>query len=400
MSSEPAAREPKHGRRIAVLTIVATVDPPPARHLRARPGAAARARQRTGSRAGPRQHRPDRRPDAGDLPDPGLRDLRPRRLPAARRRDRGGRGDSRQRARSDDLDRGDERDRLLARGLRHLGAARDRRRRRPGADAARRPEGTDAPGAGDRAAVAVHLSLPDLPRPRDLPARAAGEQADRVSRHLAGRDPLVLGLRPRRQGRREPGHRQHRLREDARAAELPDPVRRALRALARLHVRDRAGRQRRRVRQLDQGRAAGLRRRRTVHAARTARPTPRSRRGADERRDHAGAAAARAAPDRLQPAQRGDPRGRRLLPGLVARPPDQRQEHQLLRRDRPERHRALSRLHPRPDRPARRARLPQLPPVPDGRHGRPRSPTRTRITAPGRATSGSAPTTRSSGCST
>ncbi len=45
-------------------------------------------------------------------------------------------------------------------------------------------------------------------------ARAAGRSGDRVPRDLARRGPLVLGVRARSEGRREPGRRQHRLRED------------------------------------------------------------------------------------------------------------------------------------------------------------------------------------------
>ena len=43
-------------------------------------------------------------------------------------------------------------------------------------------------------------------------SRDPGQPADRVPRDVAGRDPLVLGLPARRQGRRQPGRRQRRLR--------------------------------------------------------------------------------------------------------------------------------------------------------------------------------------------
>ena len=67
-----------------------------------------------------------------------------------------------------------------------------------------------------------------------------GRPGDRVPCHLARCGPLVLGVRARRQGGREPRRRQRRLREAGEARHLPDPLRRALRALARLHVRHRA----------------------------------------------------------------------------------------------------------------------------------------------------------------
>ena len=85
-----------------------------------------------------------------------------------------------------------------------------RRRRRPGAEPARRarrpPRAGAAPGAGDRPAVAVHLPLSGAtaasrPRTSCCPANTA----DRAARDVARRDPLVLGLRARRQGRRQPG---------------------------------------------------------------------------------------------------------------------------------------------------------------------------------------------------
>ena len=58
----------------------------------------------------------------------------------------------------------------------------------------------------------------------------------------------------------------------------------------------------------------------------------------------------RAPPDRLQPAVGRRARRRRLLRRLVARAPDHRQEHRLLQRYPPKRHRALHRLPRRRDR--------------------------------------------------
>ena len=48
----------------------------------------------------------------------------------------------------------------------------------------------------------------ETPQPRD-----SGEHPGRVPRHLARRDPLVLGVSARREGRREPWPGQHRLRQ-------------------------------------------------------------------------------------------------------------------------------------------------------------------------------------------
>ena len=86
-------------------------------------------------------------------------------------------------------------------------------------------------------------------------------QRDRVPRHVARRGPLVLGVRARRQGGREPGRRQRRLREADEDRHVPDPLRRALRALARLHVRHRPRRQRGRLQDVDRSAARAVRRR-------------------------------------------------------------------------------------------------------------------------------------------
>ena len=69
-------------------------------------------------------------------------------------------------------------------------------------------------GAGHRPAVAVHLPLPAVRRDGDHPAGAAGEPAGRVPRHLAGRDPQLLGLPARGESRREPGRGQRGLHHD------------------------------------------------------------------------------------------------------------------------------------------------------------------------------------------
>ena len=75
-------------------------------------------------------------------------------------------------------------------------------------------------------------------------ARSAGQAADRVPRHVDRRDPFLLGLRARREGRRQSRRRQRRVRQGEDDRRLPDSLRRALRALARLHVRHRARRRR------------------------------------------------------------------------------------------------------------------------------------------------------------
>ena len=122
------------------------------------------------------------------------------------------------------VDRRDDHGGALALRVRDHPAARRRRRRRPGTrtdrGAALTPPGTAAAGAGDRPAVAVHLPLALLRRRRDARIRAAGQHAGRVQRHLARRDPLLLGLPARRQGRREPGREQHRVRDDQGPARL------------------------------------------------------------------------------------------------------------------------------------------------------------------------------------
>ena len=97
-----------------------------------------------------------------------------------------------------------------------------RLRRRPGPERRRssRPATSAGDGRpGDRAAVGVHVPLSDVRRRRSASPRAARRHADPAARHLARRDPLVLGLPARRQGRREPGRRQRRLRHDQGSAD-------------------------------------------------------------------------------------------------------------------------------------------------------------------------------------
>ncbi len=315
------------------------------------------------------------------------------RLPPARRRDRGGRGDPRRPAGADALDRPHLGARDLHGRLRHLRAAAERLRRGAGPRPDRRAARREVPGAGDRPAVAVHLPLPDLRRRRDLAARAPGRQADRAPRHLPRRRALVLGLRPRRQGRRDPRHRQRRLREHALAAELRHPLRRALRPLPRLHVRHGQG-----------GLAAPSSRRGSSSSSRsssrsrstcrpTARPTPPIRRGGP---DEAPAAL------RLQPprSRSSSPRSATTSAGGSATRSTPRASTSSATR---------ARTTSRCSSPTcsacvgflGRARLPQLPLRADRRaagHGR--TTTRPRTRAAGRATSATRPTTRWSASST
>ena len=148
-----------------------SVDRHAARRARPRPGAPAGERQRAGGGAG-RSTTPadDRDRHADHLPAPRLlRATRSRRSARARRRS------SWTGRRSAD----DARiqilwivitsvDRALPRRLRDVRAAPDRLGRRPGPEARSScPSGPEAAGAGDRAAVGVHVPLPDLRRRRD-----------------------------------------------------------------------------------------------------------------------------------------------------------------------------------------------------------------------------------------
>ena len=160
------------------------------------------------------------------------------------------------------------------------------------------------------------------------------------------------------------------LRRDEEPDDVPRPLRRALRALARLHVQQRQGRRLRAVHLVGLAAAEALRLDRALHeqAARQGRSAVRAhvppRADEESRMTEASApsrAAAVAPPDRLQPPDRRRPRRRRLVPRLVRRPPRHRAEHRLLRRHRLERAVRLPRLHRRRGRLPRRPRLPQLP---------------------------------------
>src|SRR5581483_9953742 len=229
----------------------------------------ARQRQRRGESAGLRQPGDDGRDHADPLPARRLLRLRADALPRPGGRGRARRAAAAQRAaRPGALGGGDRPDRPRARRLRHVRAAGDGRRRRPGPEPDRRAgrRAEEARGAGDRAAVAVHLPLPVARRAGERAARAARPHRRRAPRHLARRRPLVLGLRARREGGREPRRRQRRLRGDEGASRLPRPLRRAVRTLARLHVQQRPGGRRRRLLPLGGERAEELRPGRQVHA--------------------------------------------------------------------------------------------------------------------------------------
>ena len=125
--------------------------------------------------------------------------------------------------------------------LRDLRAGPARRRgRRRGLEPDLDPDVEDrAADSGHRPAVEVHLPLPDVRRFRDQPAGRPGRHHDPVQRHVARRDPQLLGLPARGQGRRQPGLQQRGLHDDAAARLLHRPLRRALRNLARGDVQQR-----------------------------------------------------------------------------------------------------------------------------------------------------------------
>ena len=130
------------------------------------------------------------------------------------------------------------RHRAVPRRLRYLRArAAGWRRRRRGlqpdldADVEDHP-----PDSGHRPAVEIHLPLPDLRRIRDRPTGRPRPHEHRVQRHVARRDPQLLGLPARGEGRRQPRLQQRRLRHAPAAGVLHRAVRRALRDLARRHV--------------------------------------------------------------------------------------------------------------------------------------------------------------------
>ena len=130
-------------------------------------------------------------------------------------------------------------------------------------------------GPGDRPAVGVDLPVPAVRRVRDHPADAAGGRAGAVQRHLAGRDPQLLGLPARREGRRQPGREQRRLHDAAAHRRLPGPLRRAVRHLARLDVRHRQGHAGVRLPELDADHEDAARRRDQAAAAVRDSPTTR-----------------------------------------------------------------------------------------------------------------------------
>ena len=94
----------------------------------------------------------------------------------------------------------------------------------------------DAPGPGDRPAVDLDLPVPPVRRDGILRAHAAGEHPGDVPRDVAGRDPQLLGLPARREGRREPAGGQRGVRDGEGARQRHGPLQRALRHLARRHV--------------------------------------------------------------------------------------------------------------------------------------------------------------------
>ncbi len=194
---------------------------------------------------------------------------------------------------------------------------------------------------------------------------------DRTPRHLARRDPLLLGLQARRQGRREPGRRQRRLRQADEASELRTCAARSCAASGTAtctthgRVVTPAGLQRldqrtaEAVRASDEG-AAPVQQDLPTRTDEAWRMSTTSE--AASAATSADAAAAVAPAARLQPADGGDPRRRRLLPRLVDRPSDQRpRAASNTRRDRRERRRAAARLLLRRGRLPDRARLRQLP---------------------------------------
>ena len=100
--------------------------------------------------------------------------------------------------------------------------------------------GHAAPGPGDRPAVAVHLPLSRLRRRRDA-ATSSCRPTRLIEFHVTSLDVIhsfwayQLGVK----ADANPGRRQHRLRHDQGPADLQHPLRRAVRRLARLHVRHR-----------------------------------------------------------------------------------------------------------------------------------------------------------------
>ena len=176
------------------------------------------------------------------------------------------------------------------------------------------------------------------------------------------RDPLLLGVPARRQGRRQPGRRQRRVRQADEAARRSTCAARSCAASGTATCVTPASV----VTQaafdtwIHQQQTASRRRRRCFPS--TARPTYPNRRGAENEHDNS---TGTPYPRRQRPLwrrligfnllTRRDPRRRRLLPGLVHRPSDQRARASTTRSDRRERRRAAARLL------LRRRRLPDRP---------------------------------------
>ena len=98
----------------------------------------------------------------------------------------------------------------------------------------------EAAGAGHRPGVGLHLPLPHVWGSGDESSRASRGPDGRTPCHLARCDPLVLGVPVGGQGRRESQRGQRRVRQADQDADLRSSLRRAVRDLARLHVRPRA----------------------------------------------------------------------------------------------------------------------------------------------------------------
>ena len=182
----------------------------------ARPAHAARARIGRGLAADDGEH-PDRLDHAADRARAvGLLRARPRDLPPARRGDR--RTGRRSAATPASRPPGSPRPTLIVLFLAAFGtfslldSAKGASGGGQGADPLVTPQRQGAPGAGHRPAVGVDVPLSRLRRVRDDAPRASGRTPRRVPRDLARRDPLVLGVRARRQGRRRSRRRQRRVR--------------------------------------------------------------------------------------------------------------------------------------------------------------------------------------------
>ena len=94
----------------------------------------------------------------------------------------------------------------------------------------------DPAGPGDRPAVDLDVPVPAVRRDGKQRADAAGEYPGDVPRDLAGRDPQLLGLPARREGRRQPAGGQRGVHDAEVARQRHRPLQRAVRHLARRHV--------------------------------------------------------------------------------------------------------------------------------------------------------------------